>query len=121
VTARARLGSVRSLSLALLVAGREGVDPVVARALTDAPLASSYGLLATTGWTSGARVTIPFTSLVTARGGVDGDLTAERLVGARGSIEVHDRCQCVAVRLSGAERLGREGVDVWLSVDLVPH
>jgi hypothetical protein len=121
LTGRVRVGDVRSLSLALLVAGRVGVDPVVARALTDAPLASSSGFLASTGWTSGARATFPITPFVTARGGVDGDLTAERLVAARGSIEVHDRCGCVGVRLSAAERLGRDGVDVWLSVDLAPH
>jgi hypothetical protein len=120
VTARARLGSTRSVSVALLVAGRDGVDPVLARALTDAPLAASYGFLATTGWTSGARVTVPITALVTARGGVDGDLTLDRLVAAHGALEVHDRCRCVVVRLSAAERLGRDGVDVWLSVDLVP-
>ncbi len=121
LTTRVRVGSVRSLSLAVLVAGRAGVDPVVARALTDAPLASSSGFLATPGWTSGARVTVPITGLVTARGGADADLSTERLVAARASLEVHDRCHCVAVRLSGAERLGREGVDVWLSVDLVPR
>jgi hypothetical protein len=121
LTARARVGAVRSFSVALLVAGRAGVDPVLARALTDAPLASSSGFLAAPGWTSGARVTVPITGLVTLRGGADGDLTAEKLVAARGSLEVHDRCQCVAVRLSAAERLGREGVDVWLSVDLVPR
>ena len=120
LTARARVGTARSLSVGFLVAGRDGVDPVTARALTDAPLASSQGYLATEGWTAGARLTLPITQLITARGGVDGDLSAERLVATRGSIEVHDRCDCVAVRLSAAERLGRDGVDVWLSVDLVP-
>jgi hypothetical protein len=64
---------------------------------------------------------MPVTPFVTARGGVDGDLTADRLVAVRGSLEVHDRCGCVAVRLSAAERLGRDGVDVWLSVDLAPR
>ena len=121
VSARARVGSLRSWSLALSVAGREGVDPVVARALTDAPLASSAGFLAASGWTSAAHLSVPVTRLITARGGVDGDLTAERFVAARGSLEVHDACQCVVVRVSAAERLGREGVDVWLSVDLVPR
>jgi hypothetical protein len=121
LSARARVGAVRSLSFAFLVAGRVGVDPVVARALTDAPLASSSGFLATSGWTTGGRFTLPVTPFVTARGGADGDLTAEKLVAVRGSLEVHDRCGCVAVRLSAAERLGRDGVDVWLALDLVPR
>jgi len=121
VTARARVGAIPSLHVALSLAGREGVDPIVARALTDAPLASSSGFFATSGWTSGGRVTLPVTPFVTARAGADGDLTAEKLVAVRGSLEVHDKCGCVAVRLSAAERMGRDGVDVWLSVDLMPR
>ena len=121
ISARARVGSARSPSVAILVAGRDGVDPVVARVLTDAPLASSSGFLATSGWTSGGRVTLPVSPVVTLRGGLDGDLTAQRLVAARGSVELHDRCGCLAMRLSAAERIGREGVDVWLSLDLLPH
>jgi hypothetical protein len=121
LSARARVGAVRSLNVALLVAGRDGVDPVVARVLTDAPLAASSGFLATSGWTSGGRITAPLSPVVTLRGGVDGDLTAQHLVAARGSVELHDRCGCLAVRLSAAERIGRDGVDVWLSLDLLPH
>jgi hypothetical protein len=116
--ASVRVGGVRTPSVALLVAGRDGVDPVLARALTDAPLASSSGFLSVPGWTGGARLTLPISAFVTARGGADGDLTAERLVAVRGSLEVHDRCGCFGVRLSASERLGRDGVDVWLSVDL---
>ncbi len=118
---RLRLGPERAFHVGLLVAGRDGVDPVLARALTDAPLAASSGFLATTGWTSGARATVPITTLVTARAGGDVDLTAQKLVGVRGSLEVHDKCQCLALRLSAAERLGRDGVDVWVSVDLAPR
>jgi len=57
---------------------------------------------------------------VTARGGVDGDLTTGRLVATRGSLDLHDHCGCVAVRLSASERIGRQGVDVWVSIDLAP-
>jgi len=117
---RARVGPLTSFNVALIAVDRDGLDPVVARVLTDAPLASSVGFLASPGWSGGARIAVPITRFVTARGGIDGDLTAERLVGARGSLELHDHCGCVAVRLSAAERIGREGVDVWLNVDLAP-
>jgi hypothetical protein len=120
LAARVRVGSLRSFNLALLVAGRDGVDPVVARLLTDAPIASSVGLLASDGWTGGARGAVPIGQFVTARGGVDGDLTTGRLVATRGSLDLHDHCGCVAVRLSASERIGRQGVDVWVSIDLAP-
>jgi hypothetical protein len=118
---RARVGELRSLHATFAVAGRDGVDPVVARALTDAPLASSSGFLATTGWTAGGRLTVPVVPTVTLRAGVDGDLTAQKVVAAQGSIDLHDRCGCMALRLHASERLGRDGVDVWLSMDLMPR
>jgi hypothetical protein len=115
---RVRVGTLSSLHLGVTVAGRGGVDPVLARALTDTPDAASMGFLATEGWTAGARVSLPLTAYLTARGGADGDLTAEKLVAARASLEFHDRCGCVVVGANGAERIGRPGVDVWLTVNL---
>jgi hypothetical protein len=119
VAGHLRLGPVTSWHLGVNVAGREGVDPVLARALTDAPLPASMGFLAATGWTGGARVGVPITDYLTARGGADGDLGAVKLVAARGSLEFHDRCGCVVLTANGAERLGRPGVDVWLTVSLL--
>jgi hypothetical protein len=52
------------------------------------------------------------------RGGADVDLDAGELVAAAGSLELHDPCNCVVVRATASRRIGREGVDVWLSVDL---
>jgi hypothetical protein len=118
VAARLRVGPATSLNLGITVAVREGVDPVLARALTDAPTAASMGFLAAEGWTGGARLSLPLTAYLTARGGAEGDLTAEKLVAARASLEFHDRCGCVVIGANGAERIGRPGVDVWLSVSL---
>ena len=112
--ARARLGPSSGLNVALHVAGRDGVDPVLARALVDAPLEPASGWLASTGWTAGARVAVPLGSRVTARAGADEDLTAQRLVAALAALGVHDPCGCVVVRASAAHRIGRDGVDVWL-------
>lgn len=114
-----RVGPLTSWHLGANIAGEQGVDPVLARALTDAPLPASMGFLAAAGWTGGARVSVPLTDYLTARAGADGDLGAERLLAARGAIEFHDRCGCVILTANGAERLGRPGVDVWLTVSLV--
>jgi hypothetical protein len=117
---RARLGPAAGFNLVAHVAERDGVDPLVARALVDAPLEPASGFLALAGWTGGARVAVPLGSRVTTRGGADVDLDARQLVAAVGAVELHDPCGCVVVRATAAHRIGREGVDVWLTVDL-PH
>ena len=66
----------------------------------------------------GPALGLPIGSRVTARGGADVDLDARELVAALGSLELHDPCNCVVVRASASHRIGRDGVDVWLTVDL---
>jgi hypothetical protein len=118
LVARARLGPAAGLNLTAHVAERDGVDPLLARALVEVPLEPASGFLSTTGWTGGARVAVPLGSRVTTRGGADMDLTSGELVAAIGSLELHDPCNCVVLRATAAHRIGRDGVDAWLSVDL---
>jgi hypothetical protein len=117
---RFRLGRIDDLHLSASLAVREGIDPVVARLLTDAPLEPSSGFLSQDGWTGGARLAVPWTSALTTSVGADGDLSVWELVAARTSLELRDRCGCLAVRATAAHRLGREGVDVWFAIDLAP-
>jgi hypothetical protein len=116
--ARARIGPTAGLHVALHVAERDGIDPVIARALVDAPLEPASGFLAMPGWTGGARVAVPIGPRITTRAGADVDLGASQLVAALGALELHDPCGCVVVRATAAHRIGRDGVDVWLTVDL---
>ena len=121
LVARGRLGPANGLHLTANVAERDGVDPVVARALVDAPLEPASGFLALPGWTGGARLAVPVGPRITARGGADADFSAPggaQLVAAVGALELHDPCGCVVVRATAAHRIGRDGVDVWLTVDL---
>jgi hypothetical protein len=118
VVARVRVGPDAGLNVTAHVAERDGVDPVLARALVEAPLEPASGFLSTTGWTGGARLALPLGSRVTARGGSDYDFEARALVAAMASLELHDPCNCVIVRATAAHRIGRDGVDAWLSVDL---
>ncbi|MBV9948107.1 MAG: hypothetical protein JOZ69_14730 [Myxococcales bacterium] len=115
---RVSLGHPASWSLAAHVAERDGVDPLLARALVDAALEPSGGFLTVAGWTGGAGVTVPIGPRVTARAAADLDLDARVLVAAVGSVELHDPCGCVVLRASASRRIGRDGVDAWLSVDL---
>ncbi len=119
--ARTRVGTVDGLHLSTNVAARAGVDPIAARLLTDAPLEPSAGFFATEGWTGGSNVVVPWTTWLSTSAGGDADLTNQLLVAARGAVELRDKCQCFALRLAGAHRIGREGVDVWLTIDLAPR
>ena len=119
--ARARVGEVGRLNLVVVAAERDGVDPVIARALTDAPLEPSGGFLAATGWTGGAHARIPWLSWLATTGGADVDLTAKVLVAARGGLELRDRCGCLVFRANVAHRIGRDGVDAWVTLDLAAH
>jgi hypothetical protein len=113
-----RIGPGTGLHLAAHVAGRDGVDPVLARALVFAPLEPATGFLSFTGWTGGAGLAVPIGPRVTAKAGADADLTAKDLVAATGSLELHDPCGCVVVRLAASHRIGRDGVDAWVTVDV---
>ncbi|MDP9001343.1 MAG: hypothetical protein M3O46_14675 [Myxococcota bacterium] len=116
--ARARLGAASTLYVSAHIAERDGVDPVVARSLVDAPLEPASGFLAVPGWTGGARIGLPLGSRITTRVGADVDLGPHQLVAALGALELHDPCNCVVLRANAAHRVGRDGIDVWLSVDL---
>ena len=116
--ARARVGQESSFNATVNAGARVGVDPALARVLTDAPLEPSSGFLLTEGWTGGARVTLPWAARFSTRGGADADLTTGRLVAATVAAEIHDPCGCIVLRASVAHRIGREGVDVWITADL---
>jgi hypothetical protein len=113
-----RIGPATGLHLTAHVAERDGVDPYVARALTEVPSEPASGFLSATGWTGGALAGLPIGSRITARGGADVDLTSDELVAWIGSLELHDPCDCVVVRATAAHRIGRDGVDAWVTVDL---
>jgi hypothetical protein len=114
---RLRLGLRDGIRLLTNVAARDGIDPVLARALVDAPLEPAAGFLAQTGTTGGAGIVVPWSRVLTTSLGADGDASRRELVAARAGIEVRDRCGCLTLRVTGAQRLGREGVDVWLALD----
>ncbi|HSO34662.1 MAG TPA: hypothetical protein VLT33_19140 [Labilithrix sp.] len=117
VVARARIGPNDGVRVLANLATRDGLDPVLARALFDAPLEPAAGFLALDGTTGGAGLVIPWSRIVTTSLGADGDATHRELVAARAGVELRDRCGCLTLRVLGSHRLAREGVDVWLALD----
>jgi hypothetical protein len=118
VVARVRVGSRSGVHLTAHVAERDGVDPVLARALVDAPLEPASGFLDAAGWTGGGRLAVALGPRVTTTGGTDFDLTTRQLVAEAASLELHDPCNCAILRATVSHRIGRGGVDAWLAVDL---
>jgi hypothetical protein len=114
---RVRLGRNDGVRVLANVATRDGIDPVLARALFDAPLEPAAGFLAREGTTGGAGIAAPWSRALTTSVGADGDATRTELVAARAGIELHDRCGCLTLRVLGAHRIGRDGVDVWVALD----
>jgi len=117
VVARMRIGRIDGPRVLANIATREGIDPILARALSDASLEAPSGFLARSGTTGGAGLVIPWARAVTTTFGADADATAQELVAARGGIELRDRCNCVTLRANGSHRIGRSGVDVWITLD----
>ncbi len=117
VVGRVRLGPRDGVRVLTNVATRDGLDPVLARALFDAPLEPAAGFLAQDGTTGGAALVIPWSRVVTTSVGADGDGTHRELVAARAAVELRDRCGCLTLRVFGSHRVGRDGVDLWLAID----
>lgn len=118
---RARLGAKDASYLAFQVAGRSGIEPVAARMLTTSGLQlASGGWLAAPGWSAGSEVGSWLFRVIRLQAGADADLSERRLLGVRTMAGYRHPCGCLAASLYGQQRLGREGVDVWASVELSP-
>lgn len=116
---RARLGTAHGASLSLHAAGRTRRDPMLARVLAEDEAA--LPMMFQPGWSGGARTSVPIARWLRLYGGAEVDLTARVRLGTHGGVEVRDTCDCVAFRATVSERLGRDGVDGWLEIDLRPR
>jgi hypothetical protein len=116
--ARARLGRLRGVRVFSNVAFRRGLDPSLARALFDPAIEAPSGFLRRPGTVAGAGLAVPIGAFMTASASSDVDVDATALVGARAGLELHDRCGCMTLRTTASQRLGREGIDAWISLEL---
>ncbi|CAN5470309.1 hypothetical protein BH09MYX1_BH09MYX1_49350 [soil metagenome] len=118
---RVRLGAMDRWGLRAYGTWRRGDDPIAARVIDDAPVTVPLGYVATEGFSGGAAASIPWAKFLSTRGGVDWDFESGTLLGAWGTVELRDTCGCLRLRVTGAHRLGREGLDVWMSIDFAPR
>ncbi len=119
----AGLGSRESTHVELGLAGAgASTPPMLARLLGSARAEEpSGGWLATKGWTGRAACGARLFETIEVGAAVDGDIDARELLGIRGTAAYVHPCRCLRVEGFAAQRLGRSGVDLWLSVDLAPR
>jgi hypothetical protein len=119
---KARLGERDGWHLVGKATGRVGIEPLVARALASATAEEpSGGWLAAEGWSAGAEIGARLTRSVGATLSAQEDLTEKTLLDVHGSISYAHPCRCIAIDAFGGKRLGRDGIDVWVSIDLAPR
>jgi hypothetical protein len=122
--ARARLGRLDGVTLRIEAAAQNDLGAGEARAIADGSAASLPGeeleLLAEAGFSGAAELGVPWTRAVRTSVRADADLTAGELLALQGVLTYRHPCGCLGFAAAGAHRLGRGGVDLALSIDLVP-
>jgi hypothetical protein len=116
-----RFGRLDGPHARLRVAGRDRTEPLQARWLGPDPWRRpDAGWLDRSGWSGQGELTVPWTTWIASSFGLDRDLAQSEWLGWRGSVAYRHPCGCLGVVGSMSERIGRTGVDGWLSVQLVP-
>jgi hypothetical protein len=119
-SSRLRIGRVDALHLTASAEGRSGEQPTVADLFAGDFDARRAGRYDRTGWSLGGELGVPFASWLASALAADYDLSNEQLLGVRGTLGYRHPCGCLAALAWAGHRLGRDGLDAWLTVDLLP-
>ncbi len=118
---RVRLGRADGLHLAAHAEGSLGGEPLLSRFVDsdrwDAPL---LGWFDRPGWSGGGGVVVPWTEWLASTAATEWDLSAGRWLSIRGGTGYRHPCGCLGVVAWAGQRLGRDGVDAWVSLNLLP-
>ncbi len=124
VLGRVRVGAVEGPWLRLEAAVQSGQAAGEARAVAAGAWAALPGdalaYLAAPGLTGGAELSVPWTRAVRTAARADVDLATGTLLAVRGLARYRHPCGCFGLGVIAAHRVGRDGVDVAVSVDLTP-
>jgi len=121
VVGHGRIGRTDGLKLEGYAEGRLELEPQLARWLESGAWRNArYGWFDRPGWTLGGLMGVPWTDFLATAAGLDYDATARELLGVRGTLAYRHRCGCLAVLTWVGHRVGRDGVDAWAAVDLLP-
>lgn len=124
LVARVHLGGDMLPGLRIDAGVQGGAGAGRARAIASGAWAALPGdelaYLAQPGITTGAEIFVPWSRAVRTTARADVDLTAGSILAVRGVAEYHHSCGCLGVILMGAHRMGRGGIDLTATVDVVP-
>ncbi len=96
-------------------------DPDRAALLSPSDWGAARGpLLEGPGWSVGAEARMPWASTVASALGAEWDATAQRLLAVTGATGYRHPCACLSVLAWAGRRIGRDGFDARLTVDLLP-
>ena len=117
-----RIGPEFGHHVSIYAEGQRAIDTHLARlmsgdVLTREPWLEWYDR---PGLSSGAELMLRFAPALSGAAGADVDVDAETLLGVRGSLAYRHPCGCLATVAWAGHRIGRRGVDAWLTVDLIP-
>ncbi len=121
VRGRGRVGVWHGLHLGGWIDGRQGEEPLLARWISAAPDEPPLGAwFDQGGWSAGGGLGLPLLVGLEASTAVSYDLSAERWLGVRAALRYAHPCRCLDLSAVASERVGRDGVDVWVMLDLLP-
>lgn len=119
VFVRAHAGG-ESFRIGAYVEGRQATPASAERLFFEDFTRPELPWLATPGFSGGGSLRFPTGLGIHTQLAVDVDLTRERLLGGSAALGYRHVCDCLGLALWSGRRIGREGVDVALRVDLVP-
>ena len=118
---RARLGRADALHVGGRLEGQGDLAPTDARWLgADAWDVPSFAWLDSPGWSAGSELGIPWTTELATLLSADADLGRERWLAVHGALGYRHRCGCLAAVAAVGQRLGRDGIDAEIRLDLMP-
>lgn len=119
--ARLRVGRADQLHAGLRAEGRAESEPLAPR-VWSAPLWSrpARSVLDRPGWSLGASLGVPWFRELASEVGAEYDVNRERLLAWRTALGYRHPCGCIAALGRVGQRLGRDGVDAEVTLDLMP-
>jgi hypothetical protein len=117
---RAELATGPFVELGAFVDGLVAATPETARLFREDFLRLGGPWLSEPGWSGGGSALLRLGRRARAEVAVDYDLSRERLLGGSAAVGYRHVCDCLGLSAWGGKRVGRQGVDLALSVELVP-
>ena len=117
-TARASVGTARTVAARVEVASRTRVDPVDARAFSPSALVWTPGDLSREGTSLSLGGHLPFGAGLRAEVASDWDAGQQKWLATGAGLVLDHPCKCLQGRAWVTRRVGREGTDGWLALEL---